>query len=66
MFRQVIEKEFPFWDTPESGHLMIVEANHEGGNKIEFLTEVRKGTEGFDSLNNAVNTEKARDFPKHR
>ena len=44
---------------------MIVEANHEGGNDIEFLTEVRKRTERLDSLHDAVNTEQARDFPKH-
>src|SRR5215475_3986722 len=65
MFRQIVEKKFPFWDTPKSGHLVIVEANHESGNDIELLTEVRKRTESFDSLNNAVNTEQVRDFPKH-
>ena len=65
MFRQIVEKKFPFWDTPKSGHLVIIEANHESGNDIELLTEVRERTESFDSLNNSVNTEQARDFPKH-
>src|SRR5215471_9263823 len=65
MFRQIIEKELPFRDTPKSGHLVIVEANHESGNEIELLTEVRKRTKRFDSLNNAANTEQARDFPEH-
>jgi len=65
MFCQIIEKELPFRDTPKSGHLVIVEANHESGNEIELLTEVRKRTKRFDSLNNAANTEQARDFPEH-
>ena len=44
---------------------MIVEANHEGGNDIEFLTEVRERTKRLDSLNDAADTEKACDFPEH-
>src|SRR6516165_4749075 len=45
---------------------MIVEANHEGGNDIEFLTKVRERTERLNSLNDATNTEQACDFPEHR
>src|ERR1043166_1357311 len=45
---------------------MIVEANHEGCNEVEFLTEVRERTKRLDSLNDAANAEQARDFPKHR
>jgi hypothetical protein len=44
---------------------VIVEANHEGGNDIESLTEVRERTKGLDSLNDAADTEQARDFPEH-
>ena len=65
MLRQVVEKEFPLRDSPKFRHLMIVEANHERGNDIEFLTEVWERTKRLDSLNDAADTEKARDFPEH-
>ena len=44
---------------------MIVEANHERGNEIEFLTEVWERTKRVDSLNDAADTEQACDFPEH-
>jgi hypothetical protein len=44
---------------------MIVEANHEGRNDIEFLTEAWERTKRLDSLNDAVDTEQARNFPEH-
>jgi hypothetical protein len=44
---------------------MIVEANHERGDDIEFLTEVWERTTRLDLLNDAADTEQARDFPKH-
>jgi hypothetical protein len=44
---------------------MIVEANHERGDDIEFLTEVWEPTQCLDLLNDAANTEQARDFPEH-
>ena len=65
ILRQIIEKEFPLRDSPKSRHLVIIKANHKRSNDIELLTEVRKRAERLDSLNNAVNTEQARDFPKH-
>ena len=65
MLRQSIEKEFPLGDSPKSGHLVIVEANHKRGDDIEFLTEVRQRTKRLDSLNDAADTEQARDFPEH-
>ena len=65
MLRQIIEKEFPLRDAPKSGHLMIVEANHEGGNDVEFLTEVRERTKRLNSLNDAADTKQPRDFPEH-
>src|SRR6476660_9424860 len=65
MLRQIIEKEFPLRDAPKSGHLMIVEANHESGNDVEFLSETRQGTKGLDLLNDAADTEHARNFPEH-
>ncbi len=65
MLRQIIQKEFPLRDAPKSGHLVIVEANHESGNDIEFLSETRQRTKRLDLLNNAADTEQARDFPEH-
>ena len=66
MLRKIIEKKFPLRDSPKSGHLVIVEANHEGGNQIELLTEVRERTKRLDLLNDAADTEQACDFPEHR
>jgi hypothetical protein len=65
VLRQVVEKESPLWDPPKSRHLMIVEANHERGNDIEFLTEVWERTKRLDLLNDAADTEEACDFPEH-
>ena len=45
---------------------MIVKANHEGGNDIEFLTEVREWTKRLNALNDAADTEQACNFAKHR
>jgi hypothetical protein len=44
---------------------MIVEANHERGNDIEFLTEVWERMKRLDLLNDAADTQEARDFPEH-
>ena len=66
MLRQIAEKKFPLRDAPKSGHLVIVEANHERGNDIEFLTEVWERTKRLDLLNDAADTEQTRDFPEHR
>ena len=45
---------------------MIVEANHERGNDIEFLTEVWERMKRLDLLNDAADTEQVRNFPEHR
>src|SRR6478672_3541618 len=44
---------------------MIVKANHECGNHVEFLSETRQRMKRLDLLNNTADTEQARDFPKH-
>jgi hypothetical protein len=44
---------------------MIVEANHERGNDIELLSETRQEAKRLDLLNDAADTEEARDFPEH-
>src|SRR4029077_6480991 len=65
MLRQIIEKEFPLRDAPKSGHLMIVKANHKSGNHVELLSETRQRTKRLDLLNDAADTEQARNFPEH-
>jgi len=63
---QVVEEEFPLWHLPETRHLVIVKANHEGSDEIEFLSKVGERTESLDSLDYAVNTQESRNFPEHR
>ena len=65
MFCEVVEKEFPLWHLPETRHFVVVEANHEGSDEIEFSSEIREGKESVDSLNYAMDTEKSRNFPEH-
>src|SRR5947208_11139837 len=65
MLREIIEKKFPLRHAPKSGHLVVVKANHECGNDIEFLSETRQWTKRLDLLNDAADTEQARDFPEH-
>ena len=66
MLRQVVEKEFPLRGAPKSGHLVIVKANHESGNEIEFLSEAGEGTKRLNLLNDTAHIEQTRDFPEHR
>src|SRR5260370_1379295 len=66
MLRQIAQKKFPLGHAPKSWHLMIVEANHEGGNEIESLSEARQRTKRLDALNNAAHPEQACYFAKHR
>ena len=65
MLREIIEKKFPLRHAPKSGHLVVVKANHERGNDIEFLSETRQRTKRLDLLNDAADTEEACDFPEH-
>src|SRR6478736_6482785 len=65
MLRQIIQEKFPLRNAPKARHLMIGEANHESGNHVEFLSEIRQRTKRIDLLNNAADTEQARDFPEH-
>ena len=66
MLRQIIKKEFPLRHSPKPRHLVIIEANHESSDDIEFLSKTRQGTKRIDLLNDAVHTEQTRDFPEHR
>src|SRR6266436_1840905 len=65
MLCQVVEEEFPLRHLPETRHFVIVKANHEGSDEIEFLSKVGEGTESVDSLDYAVDTEESRNFPEH-
>src|SRR4029077_5066729 len=65
MLCQIIQEKFPLRDAPKSRHLMIVKANHESGDHVEFLSETRQRTKRLDLLNNAADTEQVRDFPEH-
>src|SRR2546430_16485153 len=65
MLREIIEKKFPLRHAPKSGHLVVVKANHERGNDIEFFTEVWERTKRLDLLNDAADTKQAGDFPEH-
>ncbi|SRR6266404_2136253 len=65
MLGQVVEKEFPLWHLPKARHFVIVEANHEGGDEIEFSPEVRQRTESVNSLDYAMDTQESRNFAEH-
>ena len=65
MFCQIVEKEFPLWHLPKVRHFVVVEANHECSDEIEFLSKIWKRSESFDSLDYAANAEQARNLPEH-
>ena len=65
MLRQVIKKEFPFRHLPEVRHFVVVEANHESRDEIEFLSKIGKRSESFDSLDYTADPEQTRNFPEH-
>jgi len=44
---------------------VVVEANHERGNDIEFFTELWERTKRLDLLNDTADTKQTRDFPEH-
>ena len=66
MFGDVIEKKIPLGHSPKIGPSVAVEANHKGGDEIEFSSQVREGTKSLDSLDYATNAEKRGDFCEHR
>src|SRR5437867_12014910 len=66
MLREIIEKKIPLRHAPKSGHLVVIEANHERGNDIEFFTELWERTKRLDLLNDTADTEQSCDFPEHR
>jgi len=65
MFCQVVEKEFPLRHPPEVRHFVIVEANHESGDEVEFLAKIGQRPKSIDSLDYAANAEQTGNFPEH-
>ena len=65
MFCQIVEKEFPFGNFPQIRHFVVVEANHESRNEIEFLSKIGQRPKSFDSLNYTANAEQAGNVPEH-
>jgi hypothetical protein len=45
---------------------VVVEANHESRNDVEFLPKIGQWPKGIDSLDDTANSEQPRNFPKHR
>lgn len=66
MFGDVIEKKIPLSHPPKIRPSVAVEANHKGGDEIEFASQVMEGTKSSDSLDYATNAEERRDFCEHR
>jgi len=50
MLCQVVQKEFPFRHLPEVRHFVVVEANHESRDEIEFLSKIGQRPKSLDSL----------------
>jgi len=65
MFCQIVEKEFPFGNFPQVRHFVVVEANHESRNEIEFLSKIGQRPKSFDALNYTANPEQPRNLPEH-
>lgn len=66
MFGDVVEEKIPLRHSPKIGTSVAVEANHKGGDEIEFSSQVGEGTKSLDSLDHATNAEERGDFCEHR
>ncbi len=66
VFGEIIKEEFPFRHVPETGLFMVVEADHEGGDKIKSSSEIGKRSKRLNARDNATDSEQACDFRKHR
>ena len=65
MFGDVIEKKIPLGHAPKIGSSVAVEANHKGGDEIEFSPEIVEGMKGADSLDHPTDAEETGDFCEH-
>ena len=66
MTRQIVEEEFPFRHLPKIRHFVIVEANHERRDEIEFFSEIGERVKGPDLLDYSPDAEQPCQFTKHR
>ena len=66
MLCQIIEKEFPFGDSPQAWLLVIVKANHECGNEVEFFAEIGQGNEWLNAPGHTRHAEQSCDVAEHR
>ena len=64
MFRQIVEKKFPLRHAPHIGLLMMVEADQERSDQIEF-SQVGQGLESFDLPDYAAHTQQRSKVAKH-
>ncbi len=65
MFGDVIEKKIPLGYPPKIVLPVVVEANHKGGDEIEFSSQNQEGMKSSDSLDHAMNAEETSDFSEH-
>jgi len=65
MLCKVVQKKVPLWHFPEVRHFVIVKANHESRDEIEFLSKIGQRPKSFDSLDYTADPEQARNVPEH-
>jgi len=65
MAGEIGEKEFPFRRSPKIGLFVVVKANQEGGDEIEFFSEIGEGNKGQDTPDHAAYTQQSGDFSEH-
>ena len=64
MFRQIVEKKFPLRHAPDIGLFMMIEADQERSDQIEF-PQVGQGLESFDLPDYAAHTKQRSKIAKH-
>src|ERR1700752_2472616 len=65
MFRQIVEKEFPFRNAPHIGLFMTIEADQEGSDHVELPYGVGQRNKSVDLPDHTAHAEQARKVPKH-
>src|SRR5438128_5604715 len=65
MPREIVEKKFPFRHAPQVGHFVIVKANHESGNEVEFTSQIGQWDERLHAPDNASHAQHPCAFAEH-
>src|SRR5438128_12655194 len=65
MPREIVEKKFPFRHAPQVGHFVIVKANHESGNEVEFTSQIGQWDERLHAPDNATDAQHPCAFAEH-